>query len=249
MAESPIPAAPPKGAKGKGKGAKSGLLGSLNPKQKRMAAIVGVAMLLALIVLLNRRSSPAALPLEESGGGYADDAEEIARYDTVPVGSTFADNGPGFGQLSTALTDSLGEVGGTLDEVGTSLDFQTDAFIEEQEALGVLGEEVGDLTKALPSIGAGLAGEIGNLRVQNQNAKKAAAKKAKAQRKKLQAKNERIKALKKKRGGGKRKGGGKGKRNDKRKGKGKGGGGRKSAPKRRQIKRNQKTNRRRSRRR
>jgi hypothetical protein len=135
---------------------------NLSPRQKRIAAVAGAGGLVALVVILGRRSAPAPAPVAaEEVDPYADEA-------VVPLGdppfepySTFADNSEAAAMLGTAVTDGLGEVSGALfgqqqgfEAWAAALQAQQDAAREDFRALTEEG---------LPALGAGISGEIGNL--------------------------------------------------------------------------------------
>jgi hypothetical protein len=112
MAEGPIPD-PTKLPKGK---AGAGLLKNLNPKQKRMLAVVGVGAFLALIFLLSRRSAPA--------GAEAGEPIAAAQPDEgfgAPVAAGGTDPTAFLGAQSEVVGSRLEEVSGGLQEVGLGL--------------------------------------------------------------------------------------------------------------------------------
>lgn len=86
----------------------------LDPKQKKIVAAVGAGGALALVVLLSRRSDTSTeAPATDAGLGTVAD----------PGPSSFADNGAGFGQLSTSLSDGLGQVSSALAGMPTADDY------------------------------------------------------------------------------------------------------------------------------
>lgn len=108
MAEPAIPAA--------GKGP----LANLSPRQRRYVVVAGVAGLLALVVLLGRRSSPAdAAPSDvvvDPASGY--DATAGSAY-VDPSSYAFPpDNSAYAASLGSAVSDSLGEVTEAIRDTG-----------------------------------------------------------------------------------------------------------------------------------
>jgi hypothetical protein len=108
------PAIPPAGS---GKGP----LANLSPRQRRYAVVAGVAGLLALVVLLGRRSSPAAAPAATDAV-----AADAAAYDPAASSayidpSSYAfppDNSAYAASLGSAVADSLGEVTEAIRDTG-----------------------------------------------------------------------------------------------------------------------------------
>lgn len=89
-------------------------LSNLSPQQRRYAIVAGAGAVLALIVLLSRRSDSdaAEAPVAEDTGAAPVDPYDpylsAGAYGAAPY--EFTDPGAFGGQLSTALTDSLGDV-------------------------------------------------------------------------------------------------------------------------------------------
>jgi hypothetical protein len=117
-----------------------GLFKKLSPKNKRIAAAIGIAMVLALIVLLGRRNQQEPASTDPQATDSTGDLGE-----PVPLGdppfqpqSTFADNGAAAGVLSTAITQGLGEV-------GSSLDAESQAFTDLADQLGTPAAAPGPL--------------------------------------------------------------------------------------------------------
>jgi hypothetical protein len=93
----------------------------LDPKQRKVIMAAGGGIVLAVVVLAARGARTPAAPEEAGGTGAAPagvDPYATTSADTGP--SSFADNGAGFGQLSTAISDGLGQVGTSLDNVSSS---------------------------------------------------------------------------------------------------------------------------------
>lgn len=84
----------------------------ISPQQKKLA-IAGAGVVVVVFALIARSKSAASdtTGLDTTGTTAAD-----------PGPSTFADNGAGFGQLSTAIADGLGSVSTGFDSLTSSID-------------------------------------------------------------------------------------------------------------------------------
>lgn len=126
-----------------GKGGPS-LLKNLNPKQKKMLAVVGVGAFLALIFLLSRKTAAPEAPQagEPVAQGQPDEGfgAPVAAGGTDPtafLGAQSEQIGSRLEEVSGSLQEvgqGFGEVGDGLDDVQRGQDALGDTFMASQEA-------------------------------------------------------------------------------------------------------------------
>lgn len=81
----------------------------LNPKQRRLVIAGGAGVALALVALLARRQQPAAPatdPQQQADGAPAG----VNPYAGADPSSTFGDNGAALSQLSSGISDQIGQM-------------------------------------------------------------------------------------------------------------------------------------------
>lgn len=119
-------------------------LDNLDPRQKRMLAVAGVGVVLALIVVLSRRSAPAPAAADTAASTSAYEGDQWSAPAVPP--STYADNGAAAGAISSEISDALYDT-------SDALDYQSEQF----EALSE------GTTEGLGLVGAGLSAQAGTL--------------------------------------------------------------------------------------
>jgi hypothetical protein len=142
----PIPPSPKDGKKG-------GMLKNLNPKQKRIAAVVGVGALLAVIFLIARRKSAP----EEEGQTPSDSSEAEGGSSGIVPGSGGATDPSAFlGEFSERQNEALERFG---EQIGEGL-----GRLETGRESSPAPSNPGDLTGAAIAP-AGAAAAVGNKKV------------------------------------------------------------------------------------